>query len=272
MYPLEPDSCYHLTDTAIYGPWVFSVSSDSILARADRFVRNSIQLADSLDASIDWKRYQSFLLFHAGADFQGDIQQDTNYDIPSFNLGLGDSMEVVVGGPDSVKINLVMVVPETVSQDGFTAALNGVMAHEFGHQLGFFDLYNVFSGSPVVGMFSLMDSGESMYGTVADPYDSTQAVAVRGILPASVDPWHRILFPFFNITVHEPTDGDVVPPCRGSCCRTTCCTFRSIWPSTTCARRGPRATRRIVSGSSGRIRRRGLCSAPSRPRATPRMH
>ena len=97
-----------------------------------------------------------------------------------------------------------------MSQDGFTAALNGVMAHEFGHQLGFFDLYNVFSGLPVVGSFSLMDSGESMYGTVGDPYDSTQAVAVRGILPASIDPWHRIVFPFFRLNVHEGHDGDLV--------------------------------------------------------------
>ena len=210
VYPQEADSSYHLSDTATYGPWIFSVSSDSILSRADRLVRNSLQLADSLDASIDWKRYQSFLIFHAGADFQGDIRRDTNYDIPSFNLGLGDSMDVVVGGADSVKINLVMVVPETVSQDGFTAALNGVMAHEFGHQLGFFDLYNVFSGSPVVGLFSLMDSGESMYATVADPYDSTQVVAVRGVLPASIDPWHRLLFPFFKLTMHEPSDGDIV--------------------------------------------------------------
>lgn len=210
VYPQEPDSVYHLSDTATYGPWIASVSSDSILARADRFVRNSLHLADSLDASIDWKRYQSFLVFHAGADYQGDILQDTNYDIPSFNLGLGDSTEVIVGGEDSVRVNLVMVVPETVSQDGFTAALNGVMAHEFGHQLGFFDLYNVYNMLPVVGCFSLMDSGDGLYGTVADPYDSTQAVAVRGILPASVDPWHRILFPFFRLNVHEGHDGDLV--------------------------------------------------------------
>ncbi len=194
VFPQEPDSAYHLPDTDRYGPWIFSVSSDSILTRAERFVRESVMLADSLDRSIDWKRYQSFLVFHAGTDFQGDIHQDTPYDIPSFNLGLTDSLAVTVGGADSVKINLVMVVPETVSQDGFTGAMNGVLAHEFGHQLGFFDLYDVFSGLPVVGVFSLMDSGEGEYGLVADPYDTTQVVAVRGILPASLDPWHRVLF------------------------------------------------------------------------------
>ncbi|MBD3161679.1 MAG: hypothetical protein GF346_05475, partial [Candidatus Eisenbacteria bacterium] len=175
VFPEEPDSAYTLSNTARYGPWIFSVSSDSILARAERFVRDSITQADSLDAAIDWKEYQSFLVFHAGADFQGDINRDTNYDIPSFNLFLGDSLEVVVGGPDSVHVNLVMVIPETVSQDDFLGALNGVMAHEYGHQLGFFDLYDIFTGLPRVGVFSLMDSGDGQFGTIGDPYRDGQA-------------------------------------------------------------------------------------------------
>ncbi len=131
VFPQEPDSAYHLVDTQRYGPWVFSVSSDSILARAQRFVRDSLVLADTSDASIPWKKYKSFLIFHAGADFQGDIRQDTSYDIPSFNIGFEDSAAVFVGGADSVKVNLAMVVPETVSQDEFLGALNGVMAHEY---------------------------------------------------------------------------------------------------------------------------------------------
>lgn len=209
VYPAESDSAYHLPDTQRYGPWIFSVSSDSILTRAERFVRESVMLADSLDAAIEWTRYNSFLVFHAGADFQGDVRQDTPYDIPSFNLFLGDSLEVIVGGEDSVRVNLVMVVPETVSQDEFLGALNGVMAHEFGHQLGFFDLYDVFTGLPVVGSFSLMDSGEGMFALLADPTDTTQIVAVRGALPASVDPFHRVVFPFFKTRLHEGVDGEI---------------------------------------------------------------
>ncbi len=211
VFPAENDSAYHLPDTQRYGPWIFSVSSDSILARAERFVRESVSLADSLDPAIDWRRYNSFLVFHAGADFQGDVRQDTSYDIPSFNLFLGDSLEVITGGEDSVRVNLVMVVPETVSQDEFLGALNGVMAHEFGHQLGFFDLYDVFTGLPVVGSFSLMDSGEGMFALMPDPTDTTQIVAVRGALPSSVDPFHRIVFPFFNTRIHEGADGETFP-------------------------------------------------------------
>ncbi len=97
----------------------------------------------------------------------------------------------------------VMVIPETVSQDDFTGALNGVMAHEFGHQLGFFDLYDVFSGMPQVGLFSLMDSGDGQFGTVGDPYNEGGVIAVRGILPASLDPWHKILFFPDAMNIHE---------------------------------------------------------------------
>ena len=209
IFPQEPDSAFHLSDTALYGPWIFSVSDDSILARAERMSRNSVHLADSLDPTIQWNKYQSFIVFHAGTDFQGDVNQDTPYDIPSFNLSLGESLEVKVGigRPDSAKVNLVMIVPETVSQDDFLGALNGVLAHEFGHQLGFFDLYDTHFGLPVVGVFSLMDSGNDTFGEIPDPNDTTSYVAVRGILPASIDPWHRLLFPFFRVNVHPAVDG-----------------------------------------------------------------
>ncbi len=208
VYPQEPDSVYHLADTQRYGPWVYSVSSDSILARAERFVRESLQAADASDASIPWNRYQSFLIFHAGADFQGDIRQDTSFDIPSFNIGLDDSSAVYLGGADSVKVNLVMVVPETVSQDEFLGALNGVMAHEFGHQLGFFDIYDVWRGLPVAGVFSLMDSGDSQFGEIANPYEEGGSVFVRGVLPASLDPFHRLVFFPETVRLAEAAAGD----------------------------------------------------------------
>lgn len=210
VFPQEPDSVYHLGDTQRYGPWIFSVSSDTILARAERFVRESVMLADSLDQAIEWKEYNSFMVFHAGSDFQSDINQDTNYDIPSFNLFLGDSLEVYVDGPDSVMVNLVMVVPETVSQDDFIGALNGVMAHEFGHQLNFFDLYDVFTGLPAVGVFSLMDSGDGLFGTVGDPYNDGQVIAVRGILPTSLDPWHKLVFFPETMNIHDAQPEEVV--------------------------------------------------------------
>ncbi len=34
----------------------------------------------------DFRKYESFLLFHSGADFQGDIGRNSAFDIPSFNI------------------------------------------------------------------------------------------------------------------------------------------------------------------------------------------
>lgn len=199
VYPAGNDSAFHLPDTRKYGPWIWSNSNPDVLLHAIDLVGDALAVADSTDPTLDFTmvrgdsvdhRYDSVILFHAGADLQGDMNGDSPWDIPSFNLYVQDPF--VVQG--SVAINLVQVVPETANQDGFWAALNGVVTHEFGHQLGFTDLYDVRNGTPVVGAFSLMDSGENLYGVIEDPEDSTQTLPVRGVLPASVDPWHKVLF------------------------------------------------------------------------------
>jgi len=190
IYPAEEDSAYHLADTIHYGPWEVA-NSGAILALAERFVRDAFAAADTAEEPPDFRRYESFILFHAGPDLQGDILRDSPYDIPSFNVFLADPVCVQ---DSTFFIDLIMVMPEAVSQDGYTAALNGVLAHEFGHQLGFFDLYNVLDFSPMVGMFSLMDSGEQLYGTVAADTLGERVLYVRGAIPASLDPWHKLLF------------------------------------------------------------------------------
>jgi len=191
VFPAENDSAYHLPDTRKYGPWIFSNSNPDVLVHAIDLVGDALATADSVDASIDFSRYHSFILFHAGADFQGDLNGDSPWDIPSFNLYVAEPFVVQ---DSTVSVNLVQVVPESSAQDGFYAALNGVLTHEFGHQLGFTDLYDVKNGLPIVGQFSLMDSGDNLYGLIPDPDDSTQALPVRGTLPASLDPWHKTLF------------------------------------------------------------------------------
>lgn len=205
VFPAENDSVFHLPDTFPYGPWIFSNSNPDILQHAIDLVGDTLAEADSSDEGIDFSRYQHFLLFHAGPDFQGDVNRDTPWDIPSFNLYVNDPFVV----QDSVAINLVMVVPETVSQDDFTGALNGVIAHEFGHQFGFVDLYDVRQGLPVVGAFSLMDSGENLFALVEDPDHPGRNLAVRGTLPASLDPWHKLLW--FPEAVQLTDARDVLP-------------------------------------------------------------
>ena len=190
VFPAGSDSAYHLADTADYGPWIISNEDTDLIAIAERFITDALMTADAEDPAVDFSRYQSIIVFHAGGDLQGDINRDSPYDIPSFNLFFGEPLMVE---DSTVAVDIVMVVPETVSQDGFLGGLNGVVTHEFGHQLGFFDVYDVRTFLPVVGMFSLMDSGDNTFGTVFDPF-SEQFVFVRGALPASIDPWHKYLF------------------------------------------------------------------------------
>ncbi len=202
VYPVEPDSAYHLEDTAKYGPWDIH-DMEKVVEMAERFVRDSFAAAESSGAAPNFGLYDSFIIFHAGADFQGDIDRDSPYDIPSFNISLAEPVAVC---DSTVFLDYIMVVPETVSQDRFLAALNGVLAHEYGHQLGFFDLYDTFTFFPAVGMFSLMDSGESLYGRLWDPYQQKE-VFVRGLIPASVDPWHKMLYFAGGLDVTWAEDG-----------------------------------------------------------------
>ncbi len=190
IYPAEEDSAYHLSDTGDYGPWWMSGFDIDILNLAERFVNDSFAVADTSADPPDFRKYESFIIIHAGPDFQGDIHRNTPYDIPSFNVRLADPVAVQ---DSTFFITLIDVMPEHVVQDGFLGAINGVLTHEFGHQLGFYDLYNVYNFVPQVGMFSLHDSGDNLYGTVWDPYEETE-VYVRGAIPASLDPWQKMIF------------------------------------------------------------------------------
>jgi hypothetical protein len=93
-------------------------------------------------------------------------------------------------------------VPETISQDidsvpegdktfvsnyGF---INAVMVHEFGHSIGFADLYNTMNNSPQVGYYDIMDSGGAPL--IGADLDDT-IYWLEGIYPALPGSWSRIM-------------------------------------------------------------------------------
>jgi M6 family metalloprotease-like protein len=191
VYPEGQDEAYHLSDTMDYGPW--AISQDSIIVREARDVFiDSIELADS-ESDIDFSDFDAYIVFHAGPDFQSDINYDSQRDIPSYTIPLFEDSVAVNGG--SHYVHMGMVMPETTSQDTFLGALNGVLAHEFGHVLGLPDLYDINTLYPVVGDFSLMDTGATLQGVLEDP-DSGDLYAVYGLLPSSLDLWSKaVLWP-----------------------------------------------------------------------------
>jgi len=213
VWPRTPNGAYHLTDMADFGPWKFS---QDIYPQAAHMFRTMLAAADSqsivLGDRIPWDRYDRFVLIHAGSDLQSDVLQDSPEDIPTFTLGVADTdvvwMRNIPAPGDSFPVDRCTFMPETESQDGYFATLNGTLAHECGHLMyGFVDLYNIETGLPVVGYWSLMDSGNQVGAIVHTPHSGD--IFATGLLPPSIDPFQR-QFTGNALTFPEVTYGDTL--------------------------------------------------------------
>ncbi len=191
VWPTQQDSAFHLTDMADLGPWSFG---QGVFQAAVKMMRGMFFAADSqstaLGNRIPWDHYDRYCLVHAGSDLQSDIKQDSKEDIPSFTLFISDTDRVIFPDSTTRPIDRASFIPETINQDGYYGAINGVMAHENGHNMfGFLDVYNVETGYPVVGYWSLMDSG-NLVGSRLQLKDGSEIFAT-GLLPPSIDPLQR---------------------------------------------------------------------------------
>jgi M6 family metalloprotease-like protein len=184
VFPLANDEAYVLPDIGDYNPGggVYTWELEGL----ELFFRDAIKVAD-LDEDLDYRDFDAVVLFHAGSDWQNDIYSDSPYDIPSFFISLAgsiaveDSTHFIVDGS---------VVPETTTQDGYFNGINGVLAHEVGHQLGLPDLYDTRTGLSVVGYWDLMDYGSGV-GVVLQDTLTDEYYYVTGIVAGSLSAWSK---------------------------------------------------------------------------------
>ena len=174
------------------------------IERIEQYFQDAWTTAYNSDDKPDYfGDFEHFMIIHAGSSWQHDTRRDTPQDMPSFFINVADGKEVIVDG-GATMIKTSANVPETITQDIQTyrtadgesivvgyGVVNSVFAHEFGHSLGFADLYNTFNGRPAVGTFCIMDSGGST-SIVATKIDNVFYV-VEGLFPALPSPWSRLL-------------------------------------------------------------------------------
>jgi M6 family metalloprotease-like protein len=205
IYPPGKDSIYQLPHPmSYYGKC--SLVSDTIVAGLEQFFLDCIRMADSVSPELQFADYDAIILFHAGSDRQNDLgNPETCSDLftgfihyfPDPERGL-DTAWVDNG---SYFVETALIAPESPSQDNRAVALNAVLAHEFGHQLGLVDLYNTRSGISQLGDFALMDYNGFGSGVETE----WPAGRIFGASPVYASAWSRAYLGF--VEVHDFRQG-----------------------------------------------------------------
>lgn len=190
IFPKRNDSLYTLPHPmSYYGRCPF----DSVVVGLEEFFKDCIHGADS-SPEIDFSRYQAIVIFHAGSDRQNDIGfPQTCADLFTGFIKFKDSIPVDDG---RTYIRKAVMMPETACQDNRATALNAVLAHEFGHQLGLVDLYNTRGFMSQLGDFCLMDNNG--FGSGIE-YEGFTVGKVFGAIPVYPDAWSRAYLGFDSV-------------------------------------------------------------------------
>jgi M6 family metalloprotease-like protein len=199
IYPPYRDSVYELPyPMSHYG----RCDNDSVIYGLERYFIDCLQLADTAHLerpgdsarwNIDFSKYEALFLFHAGSDRQSDIGfPRTCSDLYTGFIKFGDTVWVDNG---SSWVRTALMMPETVVQDNRITALNTVLAHEFGHQLGLVDIYDTRTFMSQIGDFGLMDNAG--FGTSLDFGFSKGNVF--GTIPVYPCGWSRAYLGFVDV-------------------------------------------------------------------------
>jgi len=207
ILPPGENDAFKLSDIDDYGPGSGSAGWTTPLLAA--FLRAAVTAADEGLASLGYpvrlSDYDAIILVHAGADLQGDVNADSPNDLPSFFALLGDGDRIPIEGGTKI-ITEVSVVPETATQDGQFGGHASVLAHEFGHVLGLPDLYDVYYGMPIVGVWDQMDSGSQVGVWLIDGEDE---IFATGIQPSGFGAWSRYMLGWAEVDTVRTFDNTI---------------------------------------------------------------
>ncbi len=187
-YQLDSSMAYYGLQSPEFGLGQFFYDA---ITTADRDLE--LRFTDQITGA---PKYDAYVIFHAGSDQQNNspfFGQPTPGDLFTGYVRLGAAIPV-----EDSALGIIdgMIMPETASQDGRITALNAVMAHEFGHQLGLVDLYDSRTFNTAVGDFSLMDNNG--FGVNID-FGQDVPVFVQGVLPVFPDAWSRAYLGFVDV-------------------------------------------------------------------------
>ncbi|MBT3168426.1 MAG: T9SS type A sorting domain-containing protein [Candidatus Cloacimonetes bacterium] len=201
---------YKLPETmSYYNPGMSD--SDLMVERFQQYFYDAFAVAEQ-DSTLNFSDYGHYMFIHAGSDWQHDVLGDTPHDIPSFFIEMDENPFVTESG---FEITHACNIPETITQDvevdssdvdflqySRYGVINAVMVHEFGHSIGFVDLYNTKNHTPQVGYYDIMDSGGSTilgFGLDEDGDGTADAAYYfEGVFPALPSVFSRLI-PFEDV-------------------------------------------------------------------------
>lgn len=194
LNPTLLDSVFTLPHTmAYYG------DDGRFQERLVEMVRDVVQLADS---TVDFRPYQSIVIFHGGQGQEADVldnsrdqvwsafvtQEDFKTVLPdttgSGKVGIKTNDQISVG--NYLYVKEAVELPESESQDGYTFGMTGVSCHEFGHQLSLPDLYDTDGTtggeSQGIGPWDIMANGVWDFNGFAPPELSAWSRVFLGLV------------------------------------------------------------------------------------------
>lgn len=165
VFPEGDSVAYQLPHTMLY----YGNPDDMELGLC-ALLRDAIIAAEEQDTTFDLRWWlntsDDLLIFHAGSAWQTDIMWDSPYDIAAAFIPAG-ALLYYLNDDSFLPLNFGggTILPEMARQDGVMFGLEGEVLHEYAHNLGHFDLYDVTGQSMGVGACDLMGYG----GWLGDP-------------------------------------------------------------------------------------------------------